>query len=156
MNLGAGLCPRLPLGTGHPRPQLLSPGLWWKETAPNTAGPNGLVRVPRREDFLQGRDFVIPIRGLGWGWGDASQHFSFQVLCTTSQAWSLEKASQSQQMPLGDGSRAPPCGCSHSTREVTRESQSEPNSWEMLQIQASPTSSRTPSPPLPHPFNTVP
>lgn len=38
--------------------------------------------VPRRKDFLQGREFVMLVKGLGWGWGVASEHFSFQVLCT--------------------------------------------------------------------------
>lgn len=81
VHLGAGLCPRTALGTGQP----LRASVPWpvvKETAPKVAGQEGLVWVPRRGDFLQGRDFMIPVKGLGWGWGGASEHFSVQVLCT--------------------------------------------------------------------------
>ena len=46
---------------------------------------------PRRGDFLQGRDGVIPVKGLGCGWRGASEHFSFQVFCTHLPGWESGK-----------------------------------------------------------------
>lgn len=101
-------------------------------------------------DFLQGRDTAIPVKGLGRCPLSAFLSKSFAPTSGPPGSSRLEKPSRREQMPLGGGRRAPPCGCSNSSLEVAKDSPSErrarKGSKRRLHLQIHPAPS-TPSPP---------